>query len=93
MDRFWLSGAVEDEHIAALQGQGSDKQFVIYNNTLYGINEANQLWSYQLNDERFAILGTVPAHVDNITDVNDAYVLMTLRVKAKKEVVELLLSN
>lgn len=93
MDRFWQSGPVEDQIIEVLKTQGSNKQFVISGNTIYGINEDFQLWSYAVNEGIFAIIGDVPKNIDYITDVNATQLLMTLRVIARKEVVELLLAN
>ncbi|NMP32790.1 transcriptional regulator [Thalassotalea sp. M1531] len=98
MDRFWQSGSVEDQLIEELKAQGSDKRFVIHNSDvdgdeIYGINEDFQLWSYSLHDERFNVIGDVPKNLDYLTDVNGTEVLMTLRMIARKEVVELLLDE
>jgi transcriptional activator of cad operon len=94
MDRFWQPGPAEDLLIKALDGQGSDnKRFVIKDNVIYGINDDFQLWSYALNEERFEIIGELPNNVDYLTDINQTLILMTVRVSAKKEVVELTLSE
>jgi hypothetical protein len=58
---------------------------------IYGINEELQLWSYDLNENIFVILGNTPNNVDSLTDINLANVLFSLRITAKKEVAELTL--
>lgn len=89
MNRFWQSGAVEDQLIEALAGHGSDKHFVIKNNVIYGINSGFQLWRYALNSGEFHIIGALPDTIDAITDLSDQQLLLTMRVEARKEVVEL----
>ncbi len=89
MDRYWQPGPAEDQLIEALNNQGSDKQFIIKDNVVYGINEEFQLWSYDLNQNAFETLGNLPKNVDNLTDMNQMNILLTLRINAKKEVAEL----
>jgi hypothetical protein len=92
MDRFWQPGAAEDQLIEALAEQGSAKQgFVIKGNVIYGINDDSQVWSYALNEELFEIICELPNNVDDLTDINQTQLLMTIRITAKKEVVELTL--
>ncbi|KGJ91218.1 winged helix-turn-helix domain-containing protein [Colwellia psychrerythraea] len=92
MDRFWQPGPAEDQLIEALEGQGSAKQgFLIKDNVIYGINDDSQLWSYALKEEHFEIIGELPTNIDDLTDINQTQVLITVRVSAKKEVVELTL--
>jgi hypothetical protein len=93
LDRFWQPGPAEDQLIEALEGQGSDLGFITKHNVIYGINEVFQLWSYNLNDNRFEILGNTPINVDAITDVNESEILMSIRITAKKEVAELTLRD
>lgn len=92
MDRFWRPGPAEDKVIEALNGQGKAKQgFVIKDNVIYGINDNFQLWSYALNEELFEIVGAIPNNIDNLTDINQTQILMTLRISSNKEVAELYL--
>lgn len=93
LDRFWQPGPGEDQLIEALEGQRTDLGFITKHNIIYGINEAFQLWSYNLNDNTFEILGYVPINVDSITDINQSDILLTIRITAKKEVAELTLRN
>jgi len=94
MDRFWQPGPAEDQLIEALDGQGSANQgFVINDNVIYGINKDFQLWSYALNEQLFEIIGELPNNVDNLTDINQTELLMTIRISAAKEVVELYLKE
>jgi len=91
MDRFWQPGPAEDQLIESLEHQGSDKGFISRNNMIYGINEELQLWSYDLNENNFVILGNTPNNVDSLTDINQDDILLSIRITAKKEVAELTL--
>ena len=91
MDRFWQPGPAEDQLIEALDGQGSDKGFVIRNNVIYGVNEEFQFWSYDLNEASFELLGILPNNLDNLTDISQTDLLFSIRITAKKEVAELTL--
>jgi len=93
LDRFWQPGPAEDQLIESLDSQGSDKRFIIEHNVIYGINEEYQLWSYDLNKDIFEILGKLPNNVDLITDINQTDILLTIRITAKKEVAELILTD
>ncbi|MEQ3696087.1 MAG: winged helix-turn-helix domain-containing protein [Pseudomonadales bacterium] len=89
MERFWQSGALEDQLIDGLANQGSDQRFIIRDGLVYGINEDGQLWSYNLDTEVFTIIRQMPERIDYLDDVSETDVLVTVRVAAKKEVVEL----
>lgn len=90
MDQFWQPGPAEDQRIKILENQGGrSKTFVTDNNIIYAVNEENKLWSYNLNNKSLKILGEVGASTDYLTDVNQTQLLMTVRIAAKKEVVEL----
>ena len=94
LSQFWQPGPVEDLQIKALDNQRSkSKSFVINGNVLYGVNRKNQLWSYDLDRESFNILAEFDNSIDHITDVNQTHVLLATQVAAKKEVVELTLSE
>lgn len=94
LDQFWQPGAVEAQKINALDNLGGNsKSFITNDNVIYGINKENQLWSYDLNADEFKILRKVDKNVKYLTDVNQTHFLMTVIVSARKEVVELSLSE
>jgi len=93
MDRFWQSGPAEYQLIDALDNQGSDKPFLVKNNVIYGISEQLQLWSYDLTEDSFKILGKTHDNFDYLSDVNHTDILLTVLVRGKKEVAELILSE
>jgi len=93
LDRFWQPGPAEDQRIELLEHQGSDQRFIIKNNVIYGINEQFQLWSYDLNESTFKIIGNTPINVDYLTDINQSDILLSIRISAKKEVAELYLKD
>lgn len=88
-DKLWISGAIENELIPELTTQGSHQNFIVKNDVVYGINDHYQLWKYMLENGTVELLGQLPETVDYITDVNDNAILITLRVAARKDVVEL----
>lgn len=93
-DRFWRPGPVEDQPIHALDRQGGEsKSFVIDGNSIYAINDDNQLWSYDLNTDTFEVIAEFGPEVDNLSDITRDQLLMTVQVSAKKEVVELTLAD
>ncbi|MGJ8680232.1 winged helix-turn-helix domain-containing protein [Paraglaciecola sp.] len=90
MDRFWRQGSAEDEVIEALNGRGKNKQkFLINGEVIYGVNGKLALWSYDLNSEEFKTLGNLPKNTDEITDVDETQLLISVRISARKEVAEL----
>ena len=93
LDRFWQPGPAEDQLIEPLESQGSNRRFVTKGNVVYGVNEQLQLWSYSLDTDAFEILGNVPENMDYLTDIQQAELLMTMRITAKKEVAELILAD
>jgi transcriptional activator of cad operon len=94
LGQFWQPGPVEDQRIEALKNQPSKaKSFVIKDNVIYAINTENRVWSYDLTNDTFKVLGEVSKGVDYLTDVNQTQLLMTVQVAAKKEVVELSISE
>jgi DNA-binding winged helix-turn-helix (wHTH) protein len=93
-DRFWQPGPVEDQLIEPLNEQGNRaSSFVMKGNVIYAINKSDHMWSYNLDSEAFNTFGTVDKNVDYLTDVNQTHLLLSLRVAAKKEVVELSLND
>lgn len=94
LNRFWAPGPAEDQHIEALDGQGKrNEKFLVQGNRIYAINEDHQIWSYDLDTAAFEVLGEVNQDIDYLTDINEDELLMSLKVSAKKEVVELVLGE
>jgi len=91
LDRFWQSGPAEYQLIDALVRQGSDKPFLVKNNVIYGISDELQLWSYNLDEDSFRILGKTLDDFDHLTDINQTDILLTIMITGKKEVAELIL--
>ncbi|MFY8297340.1 winged helix-turn-helix domain-containing protein [Pseudoalteromonas sp. SS15] len=92
MGRFWVSSAIEYQSITALNMQGGDnKRFFIRDNKIYGINNLNQVWCYDIQTKDFETITTLTKNTENITDIKNNKLLVTKRQVANKEVVELLL--
>ena len=87
--RFWRPGTAEDELIEELSGEGSARRFVMRDNTLYGVNRDNRLWSYDLQSRELKRLAALPVGLDYLTDVNETHLLVSIQETARKEVVEL----
>ena len=93
LGQFWQPGPAEAQRIERLDKLGGTKSFIIKDNVIYAINSENELWSYDLNKETFNILENVGEDVDYLTDINQTEFLMTIKVSAKKEIVELSVSE
>ncbi len=94
LDQFWRPGPAEARLIEPLkQHGGKSKSFIIDGEIIYAINDANQLWSYNLDTDTLNILAEVNQDIDYLTDVSQSQSLMTIRVSSKKEVVELTLND
>ncbi|AOT08113.1 winged helix-turn-helix domain-containing protein [Pseudoalteromonas luteoviolacea] len=94
MDRFWLVDGIDAEPITALDNQGGDnKRFIIKDSTIYGMNNELELWSYNLINQHFNTLGSLPSNTINIDDIDKENVLITVRIASKKEVVEIVLKE
>lgn len=94
LDQFWRPGPVEDQKIHALDKVGNkSKSFIINDNVIYSINDENKIWSYNIDTDLLSILADVGKSVDYLTDANQTHLLMTIQVAAKKEVVELSVSD
>ncbi|MGY0650091.1 MAG: hypothetical protein ACW7DU_18390, partial [Paraglaciecola chathamensis] len=62
-------------------------------NVIYGINEQFKFWSYDLNKQTFQIIGNAPQNTDDLTDINQSDILISVRISAKKELAELILRD
>ncbi|MCC2607562.1 TolB family protein [Planctobacterium marinum] len=91
LDRFWQPGPAEDQLIPIENGTGRHKHFVVRGEQIYSIYRDYQLWFYNLQDNSSGIIAQLPDTVDYITDINEQQMLLTLRVAARKDVVELTL--
>ncbi|MBE1301394.1 MAG: transcriptional regulator [Alteromonadaceae bacterium] len=88
-ERFWQPHALEDKLITALDGQGSNKRFIIRDGIVYGINRSEHLWSYSLLTDEFRTLGSISQEVEYLTDIKHQQALITLKAHIKKEIIEL----
>jgi DNA-binding winged helix-turn-helix (wHTH) protein len=93
MDQFWQPGPAEDQLITSLENHGSDTRFIIKDNVIYGVNKEFKLWSYDLRKSTFKTLGNMPKNINYLTDINQTDTLLSIRVKTKKEVAELILND
>jgi len=93
LDRFWQPGPAEHQLVETLENQGSEKRFITKDNVIYGVNGEFQLWSYDLSNGQFELIGDITNRIDYLTDINQTDILFSVRITAKKEVAELLLSQ
>jgi transcriptional activator of cad operon len=68
-------------------------RFITKNNMIYGVNKTFQLWSYDLDEDTVEPLGQLPLNTDDLTNINQTDILLSIRITAKKEVAELVLAN
>ena len=94
LDQFWRPGAAEDQQIEILKSHGTKtKSFLIKEDVIYSINEENKLWQYDLNSNEFEVLGDVGQNVDYLSDIRGSEILMSIKVSAKKGIVEFPLND
>lgn len=93
LGRIWQYAEVEAKLIGPLGGQGSEKGFVVDEQTVYGINRDNQLWSYELTSGELQMLAEVTPDIDYLTDARGDQLLLSMVIAAKKEVIELSVSR
>ena len=92
-NQYWKLDVLEDVLITPLISQGSDKRFILKGETLYGVNEDFQLWTYKLEHQEFTLLNLLPENIDYLTDARNDLLLLTYVIAAKKEIVELTLAE
>ena len=64
-------------------------RFLVRKEMIYGINNMDQLWAYNLHSGVFNILAKVSPDIDYLTDISDSELLATVVAAEKKEVIEL----
>ena len=89
LDQFWQPGPAEHQQIDINHKRGKSKSFIIKGNVIYAIDIDNRLWSYDLNNGLFEVLGNIDKNVNSVSDVSDTQFLLTALVAEKREVVEL----
>jgi len=92
-NQYWQSQAAEDTLITPLNTHGSDKRFILAGETIYGVNEDFKLWTYDLDQQVFTLMSTLPQNIDYLTDIHNDKLMLTYVVAAKKEIVELTLND
>ncbi|MDO3384545.1 winged helix-turn-helix domain-containing protein [Gilvimarinus sp. SDUM040013] len=96
LGQFWQPGPVEYQPIEVLSGRGTgtgSETFVVRDYLLFAINSHDELWSYNLKNDEYTVLGPLEPGWEDLTDVNQETILLSMRVSAKKEVVEVILGE
>lgn len=94
MDQFWVSSGVEYQPITVLEKQGgNNKRFFINDNKIYGLNNQNEVWRYNLETKTLETIHTLTKSIENINDIKNNNLLITERLISNKEVVELQLKE
>ena len=83
-------GSIEAYKIERLSGMNDARRFTAEANTLYGISDDAQLWSYEVDIEQFQYHRRVSHLVNYISDKRDDPILVKQAISAKKEVIELI---
>lgn len=88
LNRVWQSGAIEEVLIESLQNQVSAKRFLFKKELLYGVNDSDQLWSYNMDTDEFKSFAVIDRDFEYLSDIRGEDLLLTFVVSAKKEVLE-----
>ena len=86
-NKFWLLSTTKSTLIEGLRGKSTKGSFVLIGDQIFSINNKNQIWSYNLTQDKYRIIRNVDQAVMNISDVRDK-ILITQAISSKKDVVE-----
>ncbi len=85
---FWLHSKGRNEPVTQLTEKLFGDQVLLKNHLLYGINHNNQLWSYDLRTNEFAVIKDVHKNIIYISDIKDQVFLATKFMGGRRELVE-----
>jgi len=91
-NEFWQITSTQVNLIKALQGVSTNGSFVFSEGKIFSINNKNQIWSFNLQHDELQIIREIDEAVMKISDVKNS-ILVTQAISAKKDVVELSVSN
>lgn len=83
----WLRGQ-QDEHLTVLDGQVFKQNLRVFEENIYGLNEARQLWRYNIGANQFDILSQYSTEITHLSDVNADGILVNKVIDFKKELIE-----
>lgn len=79
---------INDKHVPILKKQVNKQSIVVFNDQIWGVNQAHQLWLYDIAGDHFKILHSFDNNPINLSDVNDQGLLFNRAVSTKKELIE-----
>ncbi|WP_435274889.1 hypothetical protein ACMAZF_16805 [Psychrobium sp. nBUS_13] len=74
--------------MAVLEGQVFKQNLRVFEGKIYGLNEARQLWRYNIGANQFDILSQYSTEVTHLSDINAAGILVNKVIDFKKELIE-----
>ena len=83
----WLRGQL-DKHLAPLDGQVFKQNLRVFDGKIYGLNEARQLWRFDIEANQFEVLSQYTTDVTHLSDVNSEGILVNQVIDFKKELIE-----
>lgn len=79
---------LEGKHLVLLDDQVFKTSFIALDNHLWGINQHDQLWNYDIDNAHLDIIRTLDEYSLNLSDVNHQGLLFNHVISTKKELVE-----
>lgn len=83
----WIHGE-QHKHLALLDDQVFKQNLRVFEGKIYGLNEARQLWRFDIDENQFELLSQYSTDVTHLSDVNSQGILVNQVIDFKKELIE-----
>lgn len=87
--QMWLMKDDQSERLVITPFQLDGKSYIYHQRKVYGINQIDQLWQYDIDNQQITILKTLNEQVWWLSDVDNNSAIVTQGISAKKEIVEI----
>lgn len=87
--QMWIHKNNQSQRLVITPFQLNSKSYVYRQRKVYGINQIDQLWQYDIDSQKIEILKTVNEQVWWLSDINSSSAIVTQGISARKEIVEI----
>jgi len=85
---FWLKDGDAKTPIPELENRLFGDRAVLKNNTIYGTDNQDQLWNYEIPLAKFEVMRKMPSNISFVSDKRQNELLVTKFVGGRRELVE-----
>ncbi len=85
---FWLKDGDAKTPIPELENRLFGDRAVLKNNTIYGTDNQDQLWNYEISLAKFEVMRKMPSNISFVSDKRQNELLVTKFVGGRRELVE-----